>query len=177
MSPNVAMGRWPLRSAALKDPPSAQLLNRGAVVDDPVAPQRPQRRSLRSPELQRRPPNRNITKKEAGAPPRRPAQVEMRRARLFGDPRQGIKNTIRQPEMSERESTPLSSLRRARSSRGRFGIDPVPHHAMGRAWVCSETPGGAEFAGLWRARMPHKVRRPSGSTGYPAQPGWNSASG
>ena len=69
MSPNVAMGRWPLRSAALKDPPSAQLLNRGAVVDDPVAPQRPQRRSLRSPELQRRPPNRNITKKEAGAPP------------------------------------------------------------------------------------------------------------
>ena len=101
MSPNVAMGRWPLRSAALKDPPSAQLLNRGAVVDDPVAPQRPQRRSLRSPELQRRPPNRNITKKEAGAPPRRPAQVEMRRARLFGDPRQGIKNTIRQPEMSE----------------------------------------------------------------------------
>ena len=31
----------------------------------------------------------------------------MRRARLFGDPRQGIKNTIRQPEMSERESTPL----------------------------------------------------------------------
>jgi len=108
MSPNVAMGRWPLRSAALKDPPSAQLLNRGAVVDDPVAPQRPQRRSLRSPELQRRPPNRNITKKEAGAPPRRPAQVEMRRARLFGDPRQGIKNTIRQPEMSERESMPLS---------------------------------------------------------------------
>ena len=107
MSPNVAMGRWPLRSAALKDPPSAQLLNRGAVVDDPVAPQRPQRRSLRSPELQRRPPNRNITKKEPGAPPRRPAQVEMRRARLFGDPRQGIKNTIRQPEMSERESMPL----------------------------------------------------------------------
>ena len=106
MSPNVAMGRWPLRSAALKDPPSAQLLNRGAVVDDPVAPQRPQRRSLRSPELQRRPPNRNITKKEAGAPPRRPAQVEMRRARLFGDPRQGIKNTIRQPEMSERRRCP-----------------------------------------------------------------------
>ena len=31
----------------------------------------------------------------------------MRRAKLFGDPRQGIKNTIRQPEMSERESTPL----------------------------------------------------------------------
>ena len=30
----------------------------------------------------------------------------MRRARLFGEPRQGIKNTIRQPEMSERESTP-----------------------------------------------------------------------
>ena len=117
MSPNVAMGRWPLRSAALKDPPSAQLLNRGAVVDDPVAPQRPQRRSLRSPELQRRPPNRNITKKEAGAPPRRPAQVEMRRARLFGDPRQGIKNTIRQPEMSERESTPLTLQRQRMSTR------------------------------------------------------------
>ena len=43
--------------------------------------------------------------------PRRPAQVEMRRARLFGDPRQGIKNTIRQPEMSERESTPLARRR------------------------------------------------------------------
>ena len=95
------------RSESMTYVPSAQLLNRGAVVDDPVAPQRPQRRSPRSPELQRRPPNRNITKKEAGAPPRRPAQVEMRRARLFGEPRQGIKNTIRQPEMSERESTPL----------------------------------------------------------------------
>ena len=56
----------------------------------------------------------------------------MRRAKLFGDPRQGIKNTIRQPEMSERESMPLT-LRRARSSRGGFGIDPLPHHAVGPA--------------------------------------------
>ena len=125
MSPNVAMGRWPLRSAALKDPPSAQLLNRGAVVDDPVAPQRPQRRSLRSPELQRRPPNRNITKKEPGAPPRRPAQVEMRRAKLFGDPRQGIKNTIRQPEMSKREHDVESTPRPVRSRPAPMCSDPV----------------------------------------------------
>ena len=34
----------------------------------------------------------------------------MRRARLFGEPRQGIKNTIRQPEMSERRCPPARAL-------------------------------------------------------------------
>ena len=90
--------------------------------DDRVAPprpqQRPHRRSLRSPELQRRPEPEyhqkgigaagdiTIVRPAAAAPPRRPEQVELRRARVFGDHPPRDKEHHLASRKCRRESTP-----------------------------------------------------------------------
>ncbi len=115
-----ASRKW--RSESTPQTPSAQVLNRGAVVDDPVAPPRPQRRSLRSSSsvAAKRP----ITKMESGAagditivrpaaaaPPRRPAPVELRRASVFGNPPPRDKDHHRASRKWRRESTPQTCPR------------------------------------------------------------------
>src|SRR5665811_668859 len=94
--------------------------------DDPVAPprpqQRPHRRSLRSPELQRRPEPEyhqkgigaagdiTIVRPAAAAPPRRPEQVELRRARVFGDHPPRDKEHHLASRKCRRESTPQNPM-------------------------------------------------------------------
>ena len=89
---------------ARRRPQSARLSIRAVGAGDPVAPQRPQRRSLRSPELQSSPRtgislngNRRRRRRPHHRPERveqhRAAQAKLRRAGFSATTRQGIKNT------------------------------------------------------------------------------------
>ena len=117
---------------------STRLSIRAVGAVDPVAPQRPHRRSLRSPELHHRP-RTGISLKRNPAPPATSPSCGQQPLHHPGGPsrsrcaapassattRQGIKNTIssRQPEMSEREHAADPSARCCKPAVG--DVDPM----------------------------------------------------